>query len=404
MYMRAAPPDPAILEFCNTDHQRKCLEAWIETGTAAAAAKKLGLEFPETIVSMKSKVAKRAALGGVFPDYDMSSKVAPGFQLNRGYSMLTKTPDGEPIWLKASPDKLALEKQLEGFVDNLILDINPAKKKPKLKKTDKFDKNLMAGIFIGDSHYGMYAHGQETKHSNFDSQTAYDNMTAAIDDLVERAPQCETGLLVDVGDYTHSNSSLNATFAGTPVDVDTRHGRTMDVAAMGMRHGIEAMLGKFKKVVVVIARGNHNPDVALAIQRILAAFYHNEPRVTILDTHGYFHYLEWGEWLIGINHGDKMKPEKLVTVMARDMAEAWGRTTSRMWALGHFHHQDVKELDGCYVQKFAALPPPDSWHASNGYSSIQAMQMVVFKREGGRHSTLIYELPRPKHEVDYKIA
>jgi len=31
------------------------------------------------------------------------------------------------------------------------------------------------------------------------------------------------------------------------------------------------------------------------------------------------------------------------------------------------------------------------------------MQMIVFKKEGGRHSTLIYELPRPETEPDIVI-
>ena len=399
--MKSNPPDPAILPFCRTPRQRELLESWIELGSAGKAAKAHGSTQP-TISKMRTKIEKRAAMGGVFPEYDLSSKIAPGMQLNNGYSLMTKTPEGEPIWLKVSPEKLKIEEHLRQFVDGLCEDIKPIKPAPKLRKKAT-DSDLMAAIAIGDAHYGMYAHGQETKHSNFNSQIAYDTMCAAVDDLVDRAPAAETGLLVDVGDYTHSNSSLDETFAGTKVDVDGRHGRTMDVASEGMVYAIRKMLTKFPKVVVVIARGNHNPDVALAIQRILAAFFKDEPRVNILDTHGYFHSIEWGQWLIGINHGDKMKAEKLVSVMSRDMAAAWGRTTSRMWMLGHFHHQDVKELDGCYVQKFAALPPPDSWHASKGYSSIQAMQMIVFKKGGGRHSTLIYELPRPTNEVDATI-
>jgi len=398
---RRNPPDPAILDFCRTPRQRELLEAWIELGSAAKAAKQHNTVQP-VLSRIKAKVEKRAALGGVFPDYDMSSKIAPGMELNNGYSLMTRTPEGEPIWLKVSPEKLKIEEHLRQFVDGLCEDIKPIKPAPK-PRAKRVDSDLMAAIAIGDAHYGMYAHGQETKHSNFNSQIAYDNMCAAVDDLVDRAPAAETGMLVDVGDYTHSNSSLDQTLAGTKVDVDGRHGRTMDVASEGMVYAIRKMLTKFPKVVVVIARGNHNPDVALAIQRILAAFFKDEPRVKILDTHGYFHYIEWGQWLIGVNHGDKMKAEKLVSVMSRDMAAAWGRTTSRMWMLGHFHHQDVKELDGCYVQKFAALPPPDSWHASKGYSSVQAMQMIVFKKGGGRHSTLIYELPRPVNEVDATI-
>jgi hypothetical protein len=74
-----------------------------------------------------------------------------------------------------------------------------------------------------------------------------------------------------------------------------------------------------------------------------------------------------------------------------------------MWALGHFHHQNVLELDGCVVQKFAALPPPDGWHSSMGYSSGQAMQMIVFKKTGGKHSTLIYELDRQIQQPDLRI-
>ena len=400
---RSNPPDPGLLEYCRTDHQRACLQAWIDTGSSYKAAKKMGTTQP-FIVKMRGRIAQRAANKGyISPGMDLSDKVGAGFGLNNGYSLLTKTPDGEPIWLKASKDRLLVTQAIEQYAESLATDIGtvgPCRKPPK---TMKHDPDLMASIWIGDSHYGMYAHAPETKHSDYDSQKAYDLMCAAIDDLVERAPAAETGLLVDVGDYTHSNSSLNQTFKGTAVDVDTRLGRVMDLAGMGMQYAIRKMLTKFKKVVVVVARGNHNPDVALAIQRITSAFFSTEPRVQVLDTIGYFHYIEWGKWLIGVNHGDKVKPEKLVQMMARDMPAAWGRTTCRMWGLGHVHHQDVREIDGVLVQKFAALPPPDGWHASMGYSSGQAMQMIVHRKQGGRHSTLIHELPRPDHDPDITI-
>ncbi|MFZ9894798.1 MAG: hypothetical protein ACO3EL_06200, partial [Burkholderiaceae bacterium] len=237
----------------------------------------------------------------------------------------------------------------------------------------------------------------------FDSTIAAADLRAAIDNLVDRSPLAETGMLVDVGDFMHANTSHNQTFGGTPVDVDTRFERVMEIAAGVMTYAIDKMLTKFRKVVVVVARGNHNPDAAVAIQKILAAYYRAEPRVEVLKTQGFFHYLEWGKWLIGIHHGDKVKAQKLPGIMARDMAEAWGRTRSRMWALGHFHHQEVLELDGCTVCKFGALPPPDGWHASMGYSSVQSMQMIVFRKEGGRESTLIYELPRPVNQPDWRV-
>ena len=40
----------------------------------------------------------------------------------------------------------------------------------------------------------------------------------------------------------------------------------MRAAAEVMMYSIDKMLGKFKKVVVVVSRGNHNPDAAVAVQ------------------------------------------------------------------------------------------------------------------------------------------
>lgn len=333
--------------------------------------------------------------------------VSPQPQSLKGRSALVSVAeDGtetvKMYWNKTDARTAQGEEKLAKFADKLAAGIKPAKPVPLLKsKTHNAD--LMAGIFIGDAHIGMYAYSPETRHSDFDTDMAVSGLREAIDNLVARAPAAETGLLVDVGDFMHADTSHNKTFAGTEVDVDTRYERILDAAASVMAYAIQRMLEKFKRVVVVIAKGNHNPNAAVAVQKIVAAYYRNEPRVDVLRTASFFHYIEWGKWLIGVNHGDKIKPQKLVNVMARDQAEAWGRTNSRMWALGHFHHQNVLELDGCIVQKFAALPPPDAWHSSMGFSSGQAMQMIVFKKEGGRESTLIYELPAPVRQPDLRM-
>jgi hypothetical protein len=294
------------------------------------------------------------------------------------------------------------QQSLAVFADSLADSIKPAKP-VKYRGPANSDHDLMSAIFIGDAHIGMYAYAPETRHSDFDSEIAAEALRAAIDNLVDRSPPAGTGMLVDVGDFMHANTSHNQTYGGTPVDVDTRFERVMEIAAGVMTYAIDKMLTKFPHVVVVVAKGNHNPDAAVAIQKILAAYYRLDDRVTVLKTQGFYHYLEWGKWLIGIHHGDKVKAQKLPGIMARDMSEAWGRTRSRMWALGHFHHQEVLELDGCTVQKFGALPPPDGWHAGMGYSSVQSMQMIVYRKEGGRESTLIYELPRPPGEPDWRV-
>ena len=387
--------------FATTKRHHKILDMMQETGgNAEEAWRRLNMDGGngrKAIRILKSRAATKTINHG-----DGTKETIEDPYLIKGTSTLYDDAGNVKIqWVKTNIEREKEVEALKHYAQSLC-DFKPAK--PKINKNEAFNDELMTAIFIGDAHVGMKAWGKDTRNMDFDTNIADKNLRDAIDDLVERSPDCETGLLVDVGDFQHANSSLNTTFAGTPVDVDTRQGKTLRTSAEIMAYGIDKMLDKFKRVIVVVARGNHNPDAAQAVQIILEFYYKREPRVDVLPTEGFFHYIEWGKWLIGVNHGDKIKPQKLVSVMARDMAAAWGRSTHRMWALGHFHHQNTLELDGCIVQKFAALTPPDSWHAGKGYASAGAMEMIVFKKQGGKHSTLIYELPANIQEPDLRVV
>lgn len=392
--------DPELLRFCNTENQREIYAAYGETGSVNATAKKTGKDSG-TVSKLIRAVQARAGRAGYSSMIDATRHI-PSSESVKGRSILTKDDDGNAIWIKTEKSQEEQKKAFAEYIKGLTQDIKPAKKSAAAK--GKHASDLMSAIFIGDAHIGMYAWGTETKHSDFNTDIAAQGLRDAIDDLIERSPQAETLLLVDVGDFMHANSSHAKTWKGTDVDVDTRYSRVLRTAGTVMNYAVSQALKKFKKVVVVIARGNHNEDPAVAVQEITKAWWRNEPRVDVLDTDGRFHYLEWGNWLIGVNHGDKLKPQKLVNVMARDQAAAWGRTSHRMWACGHFHHEQVMEMDGCTVHRFGALPPPDAWHASMGYGGDGQMQMMVFKKGGGKHSTLIYDLPAPVHAPDRRIA
>jgi len=393
------PYDARLLEFCTTEHQAMIYMAYGEHLTVNGTARATGKDASSVSQAIRV-IQRKAEAGGLSQAFD-ARHLVPSTESVLGRSILTKDDDGNSIWLKT---KANVEKQREEFktyIESLTSEIKPTKRVATPK--GKQDKELLSAIFIGDAHIGMYAYAPETKHSDFDSDIASRGLREAIDNLIDRAPDSQTAMLVDVGDFMHANSSLNKTLAGTDVDVDTRYDRVLQIAGEVMQYAVKKMLIKFKKVVVVVAKGNHNPDAAIAVQQITRAYFHKNERVEILNTSGYFHYIEWGKWLIGVNHGDKIKPQKLVNVMARDMPETWGRTTHRMWATGHFHHQQVLELDGCTVYKFGALPPPDSWHASKGFGGDGQMHLMTFRKEGGTHSTLVYDLPRPRLEPDINL-
>lgn len=396
----------SLLPFCETESQRRVIEACIEAGSQRKAAKTLDRDIRNVQrsierVKLLATKAKGRALKGDAPEYGLNNKAAPGFALDR-YSDMRLNDDGKPIWYKYSRERAELDQGLRGFAESLC-DEMPQAKPTKLPPIKKHTTDLMTGIFIGDAHIGMYAYGKETKHSDFDTDIATKQLRDAIDYLVEKAEPTETGLLVDVGDFMHANGQSNTTYSGTPLDVDTRHYRAMKKAGIVMRYMIDRMLTKFKNVVVIVARGNHNTDAAPAVQLMLDFHYEREKRVKILPTEGFYHYLEYGKWLLGVTHGDKQKPEALASSMARDMAQAWGRTTHRMWCCGHFHKEQVKTLPGVKVKVFAALPPPDSWHASHGFAGDGEMEMLTFRRDGGLYSSHVYNIPQPRIEPDVKI-
>jgi len=55
-------------------------------------------------------------------------------------------------------------------------------------------------------------------------------------------------------------------------------------------------------------------------------------------------------------------------------------------------------------EKHGCLAPPDAWHAGQGYGSSSVMNMIVYRRCGGKAITHTYEIPREYQEVDSKIG
>lgn len=392
-------PDPGLLNYC-TERQHEVLSLWIQLGSSVEAAKNLDIN-DRAVRNVKAAVERKAAKAGYTPTFNATRFVDPGQQII-GKSTLTKDDEGNPVWIKTKAEQENQRKALLEFVEGLQSSIEPAR--PKKIEKKKRSKELMPSIFIGDAHIGMRADGAETGDRSFDSRIAQSEICTAIDDLVSVAPDADTGLLVNVGDFVHANNSNATTAKGTPLDVDTRYEKFMRVAAETLRHAVDSMLTKFKNVQVIIAKGNHDPDAAIALQMILEYYYDKEPRVNVLRSKGYFHYIKFGKWLLGVHHGDKIKADKLANIMPRDMPGAWSDTTHRMWAVGHFHHSHEIECDNSViVKKFGTLAPPDAWHASQGYGSAHVMEMIVFKREGGKMLSYSYEIPRENRGLDAEI-
>jgi hypothetical protein len=397
------PADSTFLDVAQaTPRQRDYYHAYMEQGSAYHAARKLGIAHQNLYVEL-DKLVLRAAQRGWTEHSDNTRFVPPGQKLV-GQSTLTKDEEGNTVWIKTKAEFEQKQQAFKAFVDELANTIKPVKAKPKPKKV-KYDPDLLPTIIIGDAHIGMKADGDLTRGRDFDVSIATSEIKDAVTSLVDCAPTAKHSVLVNIGDFTHSDNSNSTTTRGTSVDMDTRYENVMRSAAHTLIFSIDKMLTKFEKVDVVIARGNHDSDTAIAIQLCLEMYYSKEPRVNMVPQKGFFHYLQWNNTLIGVHHGDKVKAEKLANIMPRDMPKAWAETTHKYWIVGHFHHQDVMECDnGVIVEKHGCLAPPDAWHAGQGYGSASVMNMIVYRKSGGKAITHTYEIPREYHEPDSKIG
>jgi predicted phosphodiesterase len=309
------------------------------------------------------------------------------------------------LWLKTKRTMTEAErdKALQGFVDGLTKGLPQYKPKTK-PKNKKFDPDLLPSIVIGDGHFGMRADSRETKEQDYDTKIAAKSHLDAIDYLVDVSTASEHSLLVNVGDFIHANGSAGTTFGGTRLDVDTRIEVVLETAAQTFIFAIEKMLSKHKNVSVIMARGNHDSDTAIALALILKFYYSKEPRVNILDPHGFFHTLQFGATLIAVHHGDKVKANKLAAILPRMLPDQWSSTNYRKWLVGHIHHQNAIETDnGVFVESFGTLAFPDSYHAGHGWSASSVMTQITFHRDGGEALRHVYQIRASRKAPDLTL-
>lgn len=280
-------------------------------------------------------------------------------------------------WVKTQRDNS------EAFIQAFKESLEPVERVPRVKAPRTTEGDILTAYPLGDPHVGMYSYWRETGE-NYNLDIAEKNLVAATQDLVERSPSSHTALIANLGDFFHADTSENRTLqSGNVLDVDTRWSKVLRTGIRIMRTLIETALTKHKNVTVVNAIGNHDEHTSQMLALALGLLYEKNPRVSIDDSPSRFHYVRFGLTMIGVNHGDKVKPVDLPGIMATDRAQEWGETQFRYWLTGHVHNQRVFEFPGCLVESFRTLAAKDSWHAAHKYRSGRSMQSITYHKEYG---------------------
>lgn len=284
-------------------------------------------------------------------------------------------------WIKTAQDHEEREEMIRRLVAELPKEIAPRKGSIDAPRVERGSEELMAVYPLGDPHVGLLAWAEESG-DDFDLDECERLMTSAMRDLVLRGPRAHRALIINLGDFFHSDGH-GTTTKGTRVECDSRTAKVLAVGLRIMVSLIDAALEHHELVTVDNRIGNHDGYTALVLALALAEHYRLEPRVTIPPPTSHRSYHSFGTNLIGVTHGDRAKPEALAEIMAAERPEEWGRTRHRVWYVGHVHHQVVKEHRGCRVESFRTLAARDGWHAGEGYvAGRDAHRIVLHKTRG----------------------
>ena len=375
-----------------TLNQKNAIELVEQHGsiTAAAKAEKRDLRnFKRLYKRAKAVLARQ----GYAPEHDMVKTCPDGFHVKGTSTLYTNGENGTQIsaqWVKTSIDR---ERQAEIIQEMVESWCDAAKGKIKPTKAPKTTSDDLMTVYpLGDPHFGMYAWGDEVG-KDFDLEIAEAQLSAAIDYLVDKAPNSRRGVLINLGDMFHSDNMDGKTArSGHSLDMDGRLQKVIDVGVRALRRCIHRMLEKHEVVEIVNAPGNHDHVLALALNVMFRNIYENEPRVKVYDAPTMRHYVRHGKVLIGVVHGHQTRDNSLGGIMATEKAQDWGQTEYRYWYRGHHHQDKVTELAGVKVEQFRTLAPQDAYASGGGYMSGQDMKAIVHHAEHGeiaRHTFAI---------------
>jgi hypothetical protein len=390
---------------------REAVEALKVHGRIYLAAKALGIP-DNTLTNRLKRAAERGlmldhppAMPGfrisqvtTLPDGKQSIQQKPehggGFEIPKGHvvkgvSALLNADGGKIVeWIKTkegTPDAAEIAESLKAaFVDY------PHRALP-VSAPAAPAAELLTLLPCNDWHIGMFAWRKEVG-TDWDLKIAEDTIGRAVEDTLARSPSSSHCIVLGGGDLLHADNSENKTAkSGNMLQVDGRYQKVVGVATKLMVRTTDAALRRHERVTLRILPGNHDEHSAVAVAYFLAAWYRNEPRVTVDLDPSLFFWFRFGKVLLGATHGHTVKAKDMAGIMAHRRAKDWGETTHRFIHCFHVHHREVlaTEGKGVITEVHQAPIPQDAWHFGAGFLSGRSIKAITYHERLGWYGDVI---------------
>jgi len=278
-------------------------------------------------------------------------------------------------------------------ISKFIEEYSPDYPKIKRKKTSS---HLLV-VNPADIHIGKYANSDETGEE-YNVNIAFVRVIEGIEGLIEKSKGFDIGkVLFCIGnDVLHIDNVYNTTTKGTRQDVDGKWWEHLDVALNLYVRCIER-LREIAPVDVVHCMSNHDYQSGYHLAKNLESWFRKADDVSFDVGVAHRKYYKYGKSLIGFEHGDAAKMDKLPLLMAQEKSQDWADTKFRYWYLHHLHHkikykwQDAKDYIGVTVEYLRSPSSSDSWHHRKGYCGVpKAVEGFIHEKETGQVARLVH--------------
>lgn len=391
-------PTPPITD----EHIARTVEERPRHATNSACAAALGLS-EKTVRRHMMLAAERGLLGPeeTMPGYVISSlskKVgdsyikqvrAPGevFEIPpthvTGKITVNRDSEGRVIqdWLRVEPDKVAQLAAMRAVVDGLKDDL------PRVGPVEApayTNADLLAFYAVTDLHMGSLAWHEETGGEDYDlaiAEKLIDDWFAA---AIETTPRAQTAILAQIGDLLHWDGFDSVTPTSRHVlDGDSRFPKMVRAAIRVLRKVVRRLLERHDFVHIIMADANHDPASEVWLRELFAAFYEDEPRVSVDQSSSTYYAYRHGDVSLFVHHGHKRKIGNVDSVFAGRFREMYGATRYSYAHLGHLHSDELKSTNLMKVERHETLAAPDAYAANGGWLSGRSAKVIVYHKQHG---------------------
>lgn len=365
-------------------------EQFLKERELGKTLRQIAEEYGMNIRTVEMRSSKLAKKGHGHGNDHVSKHVPEGFAVKGTSTMIRANGDEVVRWVKTDQDKEKLAAMMDAAIDAFCEEVPRAKATP-VDNSQRFSEDQLALYPVFDLHIGAMAHKHECGE-NYSTDISERVLREFFEYAVEVSPNAQKAVLLIGGDFLHSDGLDAVTPAsGHVLDQDSRYAKLVHVAIRSVRRAVAMMMDKHQDIEIQIIEGNHDQAGMIWLRAAMAAYFEDEPRVTVDTSPMILHRTKWGKTLLGYTHGHTMKKaDTRLAAMATDFREEFGTSRYIYTHSGHWHHQTITEGTLGIDEVHGQLGAKDAYAARGGWRSYRQAAVIVYSKEFGEIGRFVY--------------